>query len=462
MAPTLLFSLLQDERDIERVIALETASYPSDEAATPANIRFRQQNAGAFFYVARLAADPSTVVGFVNSTLTTKGELTGVSMSEHEPNGTTLCIHSVVTDPSLRRQGIASAMLKEYVRLMIQHHAQVQTLALIAKPYLVGFYVGCGFRATRLSPVTHGKDQWIELVLDADAARQLAVVQVDSFSAAIFDGNPAAVVVMTQEQYHKEGVATWMLNVAKENNLSETAYVAPRPSTTPNVAEYDLRWFTPGTEVSLCGHATLASAKVLFADGYVPADATIHFHTLSGVLVCTLEQSSGKSWIVMDFPLRPLEPASPDISLHDLATGLNLTTADLLTIKQTQTTDILVHIKTERFAAVVPNLDLLATINARGIVVTAETEPTDQGVDFQSRFFGPRVGVPEDPVTGSAHCALAGYWSELLHKTTLYAHQACPLRGGYINIELPQDRKDRVYLKGEAVVSLRGTLLTKP
>lgn len=466
--PPLRLFALRSERDLDRVAALEAASYPPDEAASPDKIRFRQQHAGAFFLAASLASDTAEnrVVGFVNGTLAAGEELTDESMSEHDPRGSTLCIHSVVVDSALRRQGLARAMLKQYVREMVETQHQVKRIALISKAHLVGFYVSCGFTVTRLSPVVHGKDPWFELVLDAEAARRLDVVQIDAFSSEIFDGNPAAVVIMPQSLYKKEGVAAWMLNVAKENNLSETAYLArhaPSADDKEGIANYDLRWFTPGTEVSLCGHATLSSAFVLFNDGHVPTTTAIHFHTLSGVLVCTFEQGAGgKNWITMDFPLRELVAPAPDLALDVLAKGLNVAESDFIAVKQTQTSDVLVHIPTAKFPSVSPNFDLLAKVDARGIVVTAEKGPNDQGVDFQSRFFGPRVGVPEDPVTGSAHCALAGYWSAVLKKNVLYAHQACPLRGGYLNLELPVDRPDRVIIKGEAVVSLRGTLLTSP
>ncbi|TMW55750.1 hypothetical protein Poli38472_010632 [Pythium oligandrum] len=460
--PLRLQRLTLERHDIERVIALEAASYPADEAATPDMIRFRQQHAGAFFYAAYLAEDENALVGFVNGTLTKSQELEEETMSEHEPSGTTLCIHSVVVDAAHRRKGFAGAMLKEYVRIICEQELQVKRIALIAKAYLTGFYISCGFTATRLSPVVHGKDPWFELVLDCEAARRLTVVQVDAFSSEIFDGNPAAVVVMPPAQFHKPGVEKWMLSVAKENNLSETAYLARREGGSNGIAEYDLRWFTPGCEVTLCGHATLSSAYVLFEEGHLDPSTTIHFHTLSGVLVCSQQIENGKKWIQMDFPLRDLVPVSSDISLDELARGLNLVASDIIAAKQTQTSDVLVQISTEKFAAIEPNFDLLGKVEARGIVVTSLAPPNDKGVDFQSRFFGPRVGIPEDPVTGSAHCALAGYWSEQLQKTSLYAHQACPVRGGYISITIPEDKKDRVYLKGEAIISLRGTLFTSP
>ncbi|TYZ67034.1 hypothetical protein PybrP1_005971, partial [[Pythium] brassicae (nom. inval.)] len=171
--------------DIQRVVALEAASYPPDEAASERNIRLRQQHAGAFFRVAFLKSgdtgetsgnDDSALhasgdksglfVGFVNGTLSASRELEEESMSEHDPLGITLCIHSVVVDATYRRKGLASEMLRQYVHGVVEQEEQVERIVLIAKAHLVGFYIGCGFAVTRLSPVVHGKDPWFELALD--------------------------------------------------------------------------------------------------------------------------------------------------------------------------------------------------------------------------------------------------------------------------------------------------------
>ncbi|KAJ0399451.1 hypothetical protein ATCC90586_003796 [Pythium insidiosum] len=448
--------------DVARVIAMEAASYPADEAADAAKIRFRLQQAPAFFRVARLRGDDGALVGFVNGTLSTEQTLTEHAMSTHDARGELLCIHSVVIDSAHRRRGLATKMLTAYVQYVVHECPQVRRIALIAKTPLVAFYVQCGFRVTRLSPVCHGQDPWFEFELDCDSLRRLPVVQVDAFSARVFDGNPAAVVVMPAKQFHADGVTKWMQDVAKENNLSETAYVARREDSTDAIASYDLRWFTPAVEVSLCGHATLASAFVLYEDRHVADTAVIHFHTLSGVLVCKMETHDGANWVQMDFPLKDLEPVPSGFDAATLALGLELEPSDFLSVKITQTNDVLVHVSTAKFAAMKPNFETLCKTDARGIIVTSAVERNEKGVDFQSRFFGPGSGVPEDPVTGSAHCALAKFWSNLLGKSTLYAHQACPFRGGYVSIELPQDRPDRVLLKGEAVIALRGELLTSP
>ncbi|GAB9472913.1 hypothetical protein Gpo141_00010078, partial [Globisporangium polare] len=314
----------------------------------------------------------------------------------------------------------------------------------------------------------HGQDPWFELAIDCVAARRLPVVQVDAFTSDIFQGNPAAVVVMPPALYHKADVTQWMQKVAMENNLSETAYVARRQSANSAVAEYDLRWFTPQVEVALCGHATLSAALVLYEEGHVPQTSAIHFHTLSGVLVCGFEKAlspatgAEKKLVLMDFPLLPLTPVSAAVTKEQLASSLGISPESILATSGTQTADVLVHIEAAAFPSVEPDFGKIAEIDARGVVVTADVPDKTTGLDFQSRWFGPNVGVDEDPVTGSAHCALGLYWSELLGKKHLYAQQACPFRGGFINIELPEDRPDRVLIKGEGVISLRGVLLTAP
>ncbi|KAG7397328.1 hypothetical protein PHYBOEH_000910 [Phytophthora boehmeriae] len=458
---------LQSEDDIRRVAAMEAASYPADEAATESGIRFRQKNAGAFFWVAYLADNGDTPIGFVNGTLTTHGELTDESMSEHEPEGDLLCIHSVVVDKAYRRRGFAAQMLKKYVQGIVESQLQVKRIILIAKAYLVGFYVSCGFSVTRLSPVVHGVDPWLELDLDCEAARQPPIVQVDAFTSEAYQGNPAAVVLLSPTAFHKKEASEWMQRVAVENNLSETAYVAPRAPTakTPeNTLEYDLRWFTPGAEVKLCGHATLSTAFALYDAKQVTTNQILHFYTLSGVLVCRFEEQpdTGKLLVLMDFPEQPATPVGPSIILDEVALALGIPSDAIIDTKQA-TTDLLVHVTPEALATVKPDFVLLSKTDVRGFAVTAQM-PKDgsSGVDIQSRFFAPRVGINEDPVTGSAHCELGPYWGPLLKKTTIRAQQFTPVRGGYLTLDLVAAGPGRVLLKGEGLIVLRGKLTSSP
>ncbi|DBA00395.1 TPA: hypothetical protein N0F65_012926 [Lagenidium giganteum] len=469
MASTLVLKRLEGDAHIARVAELEAASYPSDEAANEAQIRFRQQRAPEFFYAAYTspAAAPSELVGFVNATLTAAAELHHDTMSDHDPNGRSLCIHSVVIDPAHRRKGLAIQMLKRYVDIVCEEQLQVARILLIAKAYLISFYVKCGFAVTRLSPVAHGQDPWFEMLLDCKQHRRLPVVQVDAFAAAQFQGNPAAVVTMSSGLFHKSAASDWMQKVAMENNLSETAFTAPRAAESSNdsseVVHWDLKWFTPACEVKLCGHATLSSALVLYSDGKVPKSAAIHFHTLSGVLKVALEKAvDGAELIVMDFPIKPLTSVAAELTTPaSIAQGLGIPESSILVLSTTQTTDLLVHIEASAFPSLQPNFQQLKHIDARGIIVTCEA-PSASGVDFQSRFFAPRVGVDEDPVTGSAHCALAVYWSQTLNKKVLRAKQATPQRGGELVVELRDDMPGRVLLKGQGAISLRGVLMSAP
>jgi len=258
------------------------------------------------------------------------------------------------------------------------------------------------------------------------------IVQVDAFADRPFTGNPAAVCVLQEP-----ADALWMQNVALEMNLSETAYLS-------RVADgWSLRWFTPAVEVDLCGHATLASAHVLWEDGHLPADEEARFHTRSGVLTARRDGE----WITMDFPSIPVQHS---VSAPDLARAIG---AEPLYAGVSEF-DWLVEVESERVVrGLAPDLALLATLPARGIIVTAPSSAA--GVDFVSRWFGPRVGVDEDPVTGSAHCVLAPYWAEKLGRDELVGYQASR-RGGTVRVRV---RGDRVELAGCAVTVMRGTLV---
>jgi PhzF family phenazine biosynthesis protein len=228
-----------------------------------------------------------------------------------------------------------------------------------------------------------------------------------------------------------------MLDVAREMNLAETAFLVKQKD------GYDLRWFTPAIEVDLCGHATLASAHVLWEDGHLPKTAQARFHTKSGLL--TAEQNG--AWIELDFPATPAKPVSTPPRLVD-ALGAKPSFVGKSPF------DYLVEVESEATVRrLAPNLSALAEIEARGVIVTARG---DGEYDFVSRFFAPQSGVPEDPVTGSAHCALAPYWAAKLGKQALVAFQASP-RGGELRLRLVNDR---VKISGQAVTVLRGELTT--
>jgi PhzF family phenazine biosynthesis protein len=261
---------------------------------------------------------------------------------------------------------------------------------------------------------------------------------VDAFTDRPFAGNPAAVCVLAAP-----ADAGWMQRVAMEMNLSETAF--PRPIDESG-ADFELRWFTPKVEVALCGHATLGSAHVLYETGAVPPGRPIRFRTLrSGVLTVA---RSGDGMLTMDFPACPPEKAD----VAGLAEALGVSPS--WTGRNAQNDILAVIDDAQAVRSLTPDLAALARIDARGVCVTAAG--TDH--DFVSRFFAPAVGVPEDPVTGSAHCMLAPFWAGRLGRTEMRAHQVSP-RGGEVRVEA---RGDRVTLIGGAVTVIEGTLRVEP
>ncbi len=259
-----------------------------------------------------------------------------------------------------------------------------------------------------------------------------SVVVVDAFTDAPFSGNPAAVCVLPAARDEK-----WMQQVAREMNLSETAFLNREG------AAYRLRWFTPATEVALCGHATLASSHVLWETGAAQPDETLQFDTKSGRLTA----KRNKEWIELDFPATPAEPAAPPANLLE-ALGVK---AKMVARNKF---DYVVEVASEKIVrTLAPDLALLATVEVRGVVVTSVA--TTPGFDFVSRFFAPKVGVPEDPVTGSAHACLAPYWEAQLGKSEMLAYQASP-RGGMLRVAV---RGDRVMLAGKAVTVMKGEIV---
>jgi PhzF family phenazine biosynthesis protein len=261
----------------------------------------------------------------------------------------------------------------------------------------------------------------------------LPIVQVDAFTDRPFGGNPAAVCLLPEPRDER-----WMQNVAREMNLSETAFLHPENS------GFRLRWFTPVVEVALCGHATLASAHVLWQDGHLAPDALAVFHTQSGRLTARRRAE----WIELDFPATPAAPTEPPPGL-----------LDALGVRQPRAVgrsrfDCLVEVESEEIVRrLAPDFTALRRVEARGVMVTSRATTT--GFDFVSRFFGPQSGIDEDPATGSAHCTLGPYWSTRLGKLTLTAYQASA-RGGVVRVEI---RGDRVGLSGQAVTVLRGELV---
>lgn len=259
----------------------------------------------------------------------------------------------------------------------------------------------------------------------------LALVQVDAFTEKAFAGNPAAVCLLPEARE-----ARWMQLVAREMNLSETAFLVRAAD------GYDLRWFTPTTEVDLCGHATLASAHYLWESGHLKATETARFHTRSGVLTA---ENKG-AWIEMDFPATLPQAAAPP-------TGLEAALETKASYVGRSRFDYLLELESESAVrAVNPDFGALRRVETRGVIVTSRA--SSDGYDFVSRFFAPAAGVNEDPVTGSAHCCLGPYWKQRLGRDNLVGYQASA-RGGIVRTQCVGDR---VHLSGQAVTVLRGEL----
>ncbi|MGH7785902.1 MAG: PhzF family phenazine biosynthesis protein [Candidatus Binatia bacterium] len=260
----------------------------------------------------------------------------------------------------------------------------------------------------------------------------LRIIQVDAFTAEPFRGNPAAVCLLDPPEDD-----AWLQHVAAEMNLAETAFLWQRAD------GFALRWFTPTVEVPLCGHATLASAHALWSEGVLDDGAPAVFHTASGALRAWRDGA----WIGLDFPALPSTGAALPAAVLD-ALG-----APAVHSHRTRTCGLVELASEAAVRALDPDLRRLAAVADTGICVTSRADSPEY--DFVSRFFAPAHGIDEDPVTGSAHCALAVHWGAKLGKTAMTGYQASR-RGGVVRVQLAA--ADRVHLFGQAVTVLRGTL----
>lgn len=276
----------------------------------------------------------------------------------------------------------------------------------------------------------------------------LPITQVDAFTDVPYRGNPAAVCLLPAERD-----AAWMQLVAREMNLAETAFLLRRDD------GFSLRWFTPTVEVDLCGHATLASAHVLWEEGRLAPEETARFHTRSGLL--TARRNDGEIWL--DFPAL-LARATPPPAGLERALGAEIRFFGHNSIDSLAEVD-----SEETVRAIQPDLAMLRRFGGRGLIVTSRANPSGSGgesgngggggagYDFVSRFFAPGAGIDEDPVTGSAHCCLGPFWGARLGRSELTGYQASA-RGGLVRV---RNRGERVELGGRAVTVLRGTLATE-
>ncbi len=268
----------------------------------------------------------------------------------------------------------------------------------------------------------------------------IPIWQVDAFADRPFTGNSAAVCIL--DRYPSD---QWMQSVAAEMNLSETSFVVSTGE--PN--QFHLRWFTPATEVDLCGHATLAAAHTLGEQNLVEPNLPVRFQTRSGEL--TSIQTGSR--ITLDFPATPATDSVDPVTAQAVLATLGLQDA---TVLQTKFDLVVVVGEAEIVQTLRPDFNAMERIRTRGVMITALGNKS--GVDFVSRFFAPSYGINEDPVTGSAHCCLAPYWGERLSKTTLVGYQASA-QGGTVFCEVAGDR---VLLTGSALTVLEGRLLVEP
>jgi len=260
------------------------------------------------------------------------------------------------------------------------------------------------------------------------------IIQVDAFTNQPFTGNPAAVCILDSIREDR-----WMQNIAQEMNLSETAFLLKQGD------GFNLRWFTPTVEVPLCGHATLASAHVLWTEGHLPPTQVAKFFTKSGVVIA---KNQG-DWIELDFPV-----------IHSQARETPSELAEVLGIPCKSVVEnslgYLVELASEDLVKQLkPNFQPLKTLAVNHLIVTSLARPNSE-YDFVSRFFAPKLGIDEDPVTGIAHCCLGAFWRDRLHKDEFLAYQASS-RGGIVKVFYPGG--DRVFLRGQAITVMQITLL---
>jgi len=510
--------------DIPRCVQIEKASYPPKEAASKSSLQYRQHHAAPYFRCAILCPDPvvgmdstahksshhhhnddddQEVIGFICATRC--HEFVHESMSTHHSEGPLLAIHSVVISEEYRRQGVATAMLKDYVEVMRSIPDDgVQKMVLLSKKDLLSFYVDCGFSVVKPSPIVHGADQWYELELDLSTHKTTGMPYfvIDSFANvdAPGSGNPAAVVIMQSSDIDPNNPETldWMLVVAKEFNLSETAFVWQHEEHKQGrELHWYIRYFTPKVEVDLCGHATLAAAGVLYRTLSVKNtnDTVLVFHAKQDMLTTQLPPGGLRSVkkrpatkIAMKFPAK----APKEITDADDVTAIQkmlweavkVPSDVILFIGLSDIGDVFVELTPDAFDSIgYEGIQYNALLEwdgySRGVVVCCATrgpekmEGTDEtasagtagslltgedaeSLDFLSRFFGPKAGISEDPATGSAHCSLGPYYSKKLGKDRVIGKQMSE-RGGIV--ECLVDGESSVTIIGVAVQTMTGNLL---
>jgi len=512
--------------EISACFEIEKASYPKDEAASKSVLQYRQHFAGKYFRCAVIVSeddedhhDVEQIVGFICATRCRV--FTEKSMDTHDSTGPLLAIHSVVVDKRYRGRGIATAMLRNYIENMMSSSMAtdgVQRFVLLAKVHLLAFYLKAGFSVLRLSDIVHGQEPWYHLERRKEVSALSWVV--DAFTTTPGQGNPAAVVLIETKGGFKSGDETqtkWCQTIAQEFNLSETAFVwkivnrdcknggsdeqknkelaskqgqhdesenntrgkrarknRTNQKSTPAVEKtyYGIRYFTSnGTEVDLCGHASLAAAAVLFQETSVPELIFCAKHDELIMTPCKY-WNCRRMQICMKFPNKSLTEITDTGKKEAVVEMLQKAFSKLKNLSETEIiyagidedgNDLLVEVAPDIMNAIgYDSISHSAFLDwdgyQRGVIICSVSPPVstqnqnDTKPDVVSRFFGPKVGINEDPVTGSAHCVIAPYFAKKLDKTTILADQISQ-RGGRI---LCTVQEDYVKLKGSAVITLNG------
>jgi predicted PhzF superfamily epimerase YddE/YHI9/GNAT superfamily N-acetyltransferase len=446
--------------------------------------------------------DENVMVGFVCSTRCAPMENDTKSTS-HKHNGPLLTIHSIVVKEEYRRQGLGRAMLQDYIETLRSANTTAENpiskVILFAKQHLLTFFIQCGFSVIRPSVKVNGKEQryYLELSLQSTLFGTNSLLPrsgnecyiVDSFASTPGTGNPAAVVLLPPET-NSDKLAGWMQMVAAEFNLSETAFCWARNQTELESKElhWNIRYFSPKVEVPLCGHATLASAAVLYQTIPQNQSFRIVFHAREDVLtmelaredVLTMELAESESSndltplplttkISMQFPAKPpreLETREEKSAVRKMLECAFSCDLEPLYVGISDIGDLLIELTPTDFQEIgYEQLNLKALLEwdgyYRGVIVccqcpeNGESKVDDSSSpDCLSRFFGPKAGINEDPVTGSAHCVLAPYFSLKLNKEKIIGKQMSE-RGGIVQCWVTQET---VRLTGTAVTTMSGTL----
>ena len=479
--------------DIVQCFQLEQKSNLSGEAATKNDLQYWQHHAAKYFMccVIENEDDGDVVVGFICSTRLNEFKDYTRSLS-HRPNGEILMIQSMVVAKEYQGRGFGKNLIQNYIDAIQTSNASaeypISTVVTYAKQEFLTFFLHAGFSVVRPCEPVDKKERLYQLEMSLRPSGQhqdtatnetnsksngTKCFVVDSFAAKPGTGNPAAVVLLPKDT-NQESLAKWMQTVAAEFNLSETAFCWPQRQVSSHSSvdlEWNIRFYSPTVEVSLCGHATLASAAVLYQNLKPRPNGRIVFNAREDTLIMNLaapleEKNKLQTQICMEFPVKqPTELSSQEdkAAVEKMLEASFSCKIQSLYIGISDIGDVLVEVTPDCFWQIgYDKLNYKALLEwdgyDRGVIVCC-IDHGKKGIesadpDFYSRFFGPKAGINEDPVTGSAHCVLAPYFSNKLNKNKIVGKQMSE-RGGVIKCTVSGDT---VKLTGTAITSMSGTL----